>query len=78
MGHAISDGYENFNTYFNAYYNASKLFDAAEDEIQTAALQTRGKQGQATQDSIPSSAKQKLNQVIDKCSNIMAYIRRVV
>ncbi|HVN47233.1 MAG TPA: tetratricopeptide repeat protein [Bacteroidota bacterium] len=73
VGNAISDGYENFTTYFNAYYNASKLFSDAEDEIQSAALLARGKQGQAKQDSIPSSAKQKLFQVIDKCSNIMAY-----
>lgn len=73
MGNAISDGYENFVTYFNAYYNAKKLFNDAEDEIQTASLQARGKSEQAKQDSIPPTAKQKLLQVIDKCSNIMAY-----
>jgi tetratricopeptide (TPR) repeat protein len=73
VGNAISDGYENFITYFNAYYDAQKLFSDAEDEIQTAALQARGKSVPVELDLIPGSAKQKLNLVIDKCSNIMAY-----
>ena len=61
-------------TYFNAYYNARILFNDAEDEINTAALSARGKElpaGQTYQ--IPATAKTKLGQVIDKCSNILAY-----
>ena len=60
--------------YFNGYYNARILFNDAEDEIKTTELLARGKQvpaGQANQ--IPAGAKQKLGQVIDKCSNILAF-----
>jgi TolA-binding protein len=74
VGNSISQGYENMNSYFNAYYNARILFYDAEDEINTAALLTRGKElpaGQTYQ--IPATAKLKLGQVIDKCSNILAY-----
>lgn len=62
------------NSYFNAYYNARILFYDAEDEINSAALLARGKElpaGQTYQ--IPAEAKAKLGQVIDKCSNILAY-----
>ena len=61
-------------SYFNGYYNAKNLFNDAEDEIKTAALLARGRadsSGQANQ--IPGTAKQKLGQVIDKCSNILAF-----
>ncbi len=61
-------------SYFNGYYNAKSLFNDAEDEIKTAALFARGKadsSGQTNQ--IPGTAKQKLGQVIDKCSNILAF-----
>ena len=73
MGDTVSHGYENMVMYFNGYYNAKILFSDAEDEIKTAALLARGKEslaGQANQ--IPATAKQKLDQVIDKCSNILA------
>ncbi|MGB2867121.1 MAG: tetratricopeptide repeat protein [Bacteroidota bacterium] len=74
VGNAISQGYENTVTYFNAFYNVRRLFRDAEDEVLTAQLANRGKDlptGQATQ--IPAGAKQKLTQVIDKCSNILAF-----
>jgi TolA-binding protein len=74
VGSAISQGYENMISYFNAYYNARILFKDAEDEINTAALSARGKEipaGQVNQ--IPATAKLKLGQVVDKCSNILAY-----
>ena len=73
-GNSISQGYENMVSYFNGYYNAKSLFNDAEDEIKTAALLARGKEvpaGQANQ--IPGTAKLKLGQVIDKCSNILAF-----
>ena len=61
-------------SYFNGYYNARRLFYDAEDEIKTVAILTRGKEitpGQANQ--IPDATKQKFGQVIDKCSNILAF-----
>jgi len=61
-------------TYFNGYYNAKNLFSDAEDEIKTAAFLARGKEVTVAQvNQIPTTAKQKLGQVIDKCSNILAF-----
>ena len=74
IGDSISQGYENMVSYFNAYYNAKRLFTDAEDEINANELQQRGKPvpaGQTAQ--IPATAKQKFGQVIDKCSNILAF-----
>jgi tetratricopeptide (TPR) repeat protein len=74
VGNTISLGYENMVTYFNGYYNAKRLFSEAEDEIKTAALLARGKDIPASQvNQIPASTKQKLGQVIDKCSYILAF-----
>ncbi|RPI02367.1 MAG: hypothetical protein EHM64_14075, partial [Ignavibacteriae bacterium] len=74
IGSSISLGYENMVSYFNGYYNATNLFSEAEDEINTAALAARGKEPASTQPiQIPGTAKQKLGQVIDKCSNILAF-----
>jgi tetratricopeptide (TPR) repeat protein len=74
VGDSISQGYENMVSYFNGYYNAKNLFNEAEDEIKAAALSARGKEVPATQaNQIPASAKQKFGQVIDKCSNILAF-----
>jgi tetratricopeptide (TPR) repeat protein len=74
IGNTISLGYENMVSYFNGYYNAKSLFSDAEDEIKMAALLARGKEVPATQaNQIPGTAKQKLGQVIDKCSNILAF-----
>jgi len=74
IGNSISQGYENMVSYFNGYYNAKILFNDAEDEIKTAALLARGKEIPAAQvNQIPGTAKQKLGQVIDKCSNILAF-----
>lgn len=72
IGNAISQGYENTTAYFNGYYNAKRLFTEAEDEIRASAV--RVKDTVATQAAqIPATAKQKLGQVIDKCSNILAF-----
>jgi tetratricopeptide (TPR) repeat protein len=74
IGDGISQGYENTVSYFNGYYNAKRLFSEAEDEIRsdTMAARAKGKTAKAT-DQIPNAAKQKLVQVIDKCSNILAF-----
>ena len=74
IGDSISQGYENMVSYFNGYYNAKNLFNDAEDEIKTAELAARGKEIPALQaNQIPATAKQKLGQVVDKCSNILAF-----
>ncbi len=80
VGDVISQGYRNTVSYFNAYYNASRLFDAAVEEIQLAKRTQRSAPsavsvpGTPTAGAIiPSSARQKLNSVIDKCSNILAF-----
>ena len=74
VGNTISQGYENTVSYFNGYYNAKRLFNEAEDEVFAAAVAVRGKEVPGNQVSlIPGSAKQKFGQVIDKCSNILAF-----
>jgi tetratricopeptide (TPR) repeat protein len=74
IGDSISQGYENMISYFNGYYNAKNLFNDAEDEIKTTELAARGKEIPASQvNQIPATAKQKLGQVVDKCSNILAF-----
>jgi tetratricopeptide (TPR) repeat protein len=72
IGNAISQGYENTVSYFNGYYNAKRLFTEAEDEILAAEEKERDTTA-ATATQIPPTAKQKLAQVIDKCSNILAF-----
>jgi tetratricopeptide (TPR) repeat protein len=74
IGNSISQGYENMVTYFNGYYNATNLFSEAEEEIKTAAILARGKEIPGVSvDQIPATAKAKLGQVVDKCSNILAF-----
>ncbi len=74
VGQAISQGYENTVSYFNGYYNAKRLFNEAEDEIRANILSTHGEDTTFTTiRQIPDNAKQKLGQVIDKCSNILAF-----
>ncbi len=74
VGNAVSDGYENTVAYFNSYYNASRLFDEAEDEILAAESKRRGTEGFSGRRATPSGAPMnKLNAVIDKCSNILSF-----
>lgn len=74
VGHAISQGYENTVTYFNGYYNAKGLFNEAEDEVRADILAKRGQDlSQSGANQIPGSTKDKLNKVIDRCSNILAF-----
>jgi TolA-binding protein len=74
VGGWFSERYGDTVAYFNAYYNAKRLFDEAEAEILGTTLSARGK-GQVIPQTgqIPSTARQKLNQVIDKCSNILSF-----
>lgn len=75
VGAVISSAYENTVSYFNAYYNASKLFHEAEEEILARSLaQQDFLQGErSARSTIPPSARQKLNLVVDKCSNILSF-----
>lgn len=74
VGGVVSDGYENTVAYFNSYYNASRLFDEAEDEILTAEKRQRSLDGFADHPlDPPGSASTKLSAVIDKCSNILSF-----
>ena len=74
IGGWFSQGYENTTAYFNAYYNAKRIFDDAEAEVLSAALTARSKTTQTPQTGqISAGAKQKFNQVIDKCSNILSF-----
>lgn len=77
VGDFFAQGYRNTVSYFNAYYNASKLYGAAVEEIEQAQRLQRTAPspvpGSANAPAIPASARQKLNSVIDKCSNILAF-----
>lgn len=74
VGNAVSDGYENTVAYFNSYYNASKLFHEAEDDILAAETKRRATEGFSERRVTPSGAPMtKLNAVIDKCSNILSF-----
>ncbi|MEX1138656.1 MAG: tetratricopeptide repeat protein [Bacteroidota bacterium] len=74
VGNAVSDGYDNTVAYFNSYYNASRLFHEAEDEILEAEKKRRALEGFSDRRVTPSGAPMtKLTAVIDKCSNILAF-----
>jgi tetratricopeptide (TPR) repeat protein len=71
IGEPVANAYTNTVAYFNAYYNAKRLFDEAEAEILAAERARRSSRDQNS--ALPGSANQKLNTVIDKCSNLLAF-----
>jgi TolA-binding protein len=74
IGGWFSQGYDDTIAYFNAYYNAKKLFDEAEAEVLAARSSSRAKSSGANlQSAAGSSAKQKFTVVIDKCSNVLSF-----
>lgn len=73
VGGWFSQGYDNTVAYFNAYYNAKKLFDEAEAEVFAAQATARGKTVPGSTAAPIAPPKQKFTQVIDKCSNILAF-----
>ena len=74
IGGWFSSGYENTVAYFNAYYNAKRIFEEGETEVLNAELTARGKQSPTVQPGLISpGAKQKFTQVIDKCSQILSF-----
>lgn len=72
LGDSISHAYTNTVAYFNVYYNAKRLFDEAEGEILSAEKTHRASRDRP-EPTVPGGARQKLNTVIDKCSNILAF-----
>ncbi len=75
IGSFFAQGYRNTVAYFNAYYNASRLFDEAEVEYLKAerTYQQSVQDGATTPFRPPQTAVQKFNAVIDKCSNILTF-----
>ncbi|HEX9615215.1 MAG TPA: hypothetical protein VGA55_06895, partial [Bacteroidota bacterium] len=74
VGDVITDGYQNTVAYFNSYYNAKNIFDAAEDEVLANEKTVRARDGISDKPiSIPQGARTKLVTVIDKCSNILSF-----
>lgn len=62
-------GFENFTTYFNIYYNASRIFNEAESE-----LLKQQKDIFTTKEITPAgNVTNKFVQVIEKCSKILQY-----
>jgi len=69
IGKFIKSGYENFTTYFNIYYNASRIFNEAEEE-----LLKQQKDLFTTKVIAPGgNVTNKFVQVIEKCSKILQY-----
>lgn len=75
IGGFFASGFENVTTYFNAYYNASRLFNEAEKEVLDAQFQSTGQEvnRNTPPKPIPTTATQKFNAVIDKCSQILTF-----
>jgi TolA-binding protein len=59
----------NFTAYFNLYYNTSRLFDQAESEVQAQ----RTDLFSTTVPPLTTATDQKLQKVIEKCSNILQF-----
>jgi cellulose synthase operon protein C len=75
VGGWFSQSYDNTIAYFNAYYNAKRLFDDAEAEVLTArsAMKTKSATPSNQPAATGSTAKQKFTAVIDKCSNVLSF-----
>jgi tetratricopeptide (TPR) repeat protein len=74
IGGWFSQGYDDTIAYFNAYYNAKRLFDEAEAEVLAARSSSRANPtGASLQSASGSTAKQKFTVVIDKCSNVLSF-----
>jgi TolA-binding protein len=59
----------NFTTYFNLYYNTSRLFNRAESEVQAQ----RTDLFSTTVPPLTTATDQELQKVIEKCSNILQF-----
>lgn len=70
---SIKDGYENFTTYFNTYYNGENAFDAAMKDVKINLMENRIAllSGQETPFVISSGAKQNFDMAIEKASKVL-------
>jgi tetratricopeptide (TPR) repeat protein len=59
----------NFTTYFNLYYNTSRLFNQAESEVQAQ----RTDLFSTTVPPLTTATEQELQKVVEKCSNILQF-----
>lgn len=75
VGSSLGQFYENTVSYFNAFYNASRLLSEVEAEINepTRARKIDPDVTSVQQIQLTAASRQKLNLVIDKCSNILAF-----
>lgn len=64
--------YQNITSYFNTYYNASKLFDDAVTEIEKAPQKDRDTNYFAAY-TISKGVEDKLDKVIEKCSKLIQF-----
>ena len=64
--------WDNFTTYFNVYYNAKDNFNKALDEIEKEKKKEK-ELFQFKQKPVTNVAKQSLDNVIQKCSNILQF-----
>lgn len=68
----ISQRYDNATGYFNTYYNAKRLFDDAERDVEAIRRATRMTDRSEPVELTPQT-KQKFNQVIDKCAKLLQF-----
>lgn len=68
----FSQRYVNATAYFNTYYNAERVFDEAEAEVQAQRLAARVAD-ETDPVQLSSQTKQKFNQVIEKCSKLLQF-----
>ncbi|MFQ5797853.1 MAG: tetratricopeptide repeat protein [Bacteroidota bacterium] len=68
----FSQRYENATAYFNTYYNAKRLFDEAEADVEAVRLSKHiTDKTEAVQ--LSPQTRQKFNQVIEKCSKLLQF-----
>ena len=70
VGDFFTQRYVNTVSYYNTFYNAQNLYEEAVEEIEEAERRHR-EQGQDRQFEVPQQTKDKLNDVIEKCSRLL-------
>jgi len=68
----FSQRYENTTAYFNTYYNAKRLFDEAEADVEAVRL-SKHITDKTESVQLSPQTRQKFNQVIEKCSKLLQF-----
>ena len=68
----FSQRYENTTAYFNTYYNAKRLFDEAEADVEAVRL-SKHITDKTESVQLSPQTRQKFNQVIQKCSKLLQF-----